>query len=1498
MRRKKKERGSKPLWLLLLANYLLLPVIAITYGHPKENYNDITSDHDESVSTSCLASATLTFAFSTPSATTVSALNEPVFTYFAAGSSAFVPPATTTASYYAFVTATLTTPTPPNQHVVRLVTDVEHDIGDHPPAYDNPERLLTELPSLEVIHQAADVPQDTNDPSGMRDDIKQYPVDTQQSEIIREEPDVPVDLINPSPINDDHEQPFIDSRDRRSARVVSDPADAFIDIPSHSTTHDNDSSNTNAFTTTTDHQVGADSATESSDSERKNGLVSGKMDDAEKRRRIVLSSTSNPVFNKVITVGRLALDFGVNWLPQNWNPHDDPPVVDHIVEKWAEKLAVQDRQNAEGDAINHVLRGKLQQVDVTLDVLKRKVKVFQMAETRHEERNDRANERDTAADARDLEIGEKQRAAEALMKEANEKDRRVRKRFLHKTMRDLARDHRFDTTDPRSTAVSIPQSPPFWRILPPQPYCPVPRSSLTTQAVRAAWRYLQQTIAWFKSVDWQTVGKDIRQGMLIAGQNLSSCSTICVGCSHEGQFRPPRTRFIENELRRRGRYGLADRSPPPEYLGLIASRPVTSTQLITERASGPDAAGFVSVLDERWGRLVERASSLRRSRSLSPRMIPSRNEDVVRPVRQIETPSRSVLVGPAAEPEPSQPQQPLVDTAPTPDLVNDAAASLLQLEFVGSSVFNTPSPPGHFQAGDAVSSDAPAEVVPQTVTEDEETVLPLPHDVSVSTVSEDTDPIEVDAPAPDIATENVEMVLAPEPDASVGATVTNSVSDYTLVPQEGVLNNAQAPQEEVPDEAQVPREEEQEVPVPVPQEPSPRTVDAPQPSRTDDDERTMVEPATPSTQLGFSARRVSFSPHVSIKVIPRKDEEEKPVSVEQTATLPVPVDVESIAVVPNAPACPVRPASTVTLATPMDVEEAKEAGLQPEPSPPIRAPSPVFLAVEMETEPTFMNAVGSSSFDCVDVEAAPSTTLSSLPVQVSNAPTELENDDMETENVKEENEDEMMQSDNVMEEMEDVRMDGVERKTEDVEMERKDLQVHERVGIEDMETEVEDVNVQHLHLLALGAETQVEAIQTPVQPAPSGIASVPDEPMYQVPGIFASLPPVNNAPVFILPALPPLRSTWPPNVAVSPTPCIPASTNGKNLDCFDFSLPAFAPLQSTWAANGPASSTPRLPTSSRELDLDFFTFKAPALAKPNKNPKPRRPNKIKRQPPSRLSIPSRPVVDPAVPQDSATQATGQLLELDELTPPWEIDRAHAKVLYEGIKREHAETAVPVVIVDIPTEPSSTSSNQVNSTGRTAHVYRGQAAEAQRSRLVQPAIRKPWRLEGPLEPMTFSYTVRKEDMLASVAAWQAEELAKRQVHSLPTGQRRFTSQTRSSHVTTQPDLEALPRSSPSLIPATPITDTVYLRSNTNEIPVVNDDDGPVHGHAPPFDLDALMKENAVNETTKDGVERMPHQTDNVAEGEPDPVWAPVSDVDVYDFHDDEHVWSLEDDSRMY
>ncbi|KAJ9103959.1 hypothetical protein QFC21_002422 [Naganishia friedmannii] len=1344
MRIKKKGGSSAPLWLLLLANYLLSPVIATTYGYRQENYTDITyHDYDNaevSTSTSVPVSVfTQHTAFTTATGPTLIGSSYPATSYLAYSTTY---PTKTTHSAIRSSSPSL----PASQQVVRRVTDVEYDIGDHPRAYDNPERLLTELPSLEVIHHVADVPQDINGPSGMRDDIKQHPVDTQLSEIVREELDVPLDLIDPPPIDDDLEQPSIDTRDRRSAHVMNDPAHAFIDIPSHSTTHDNDSSNTNAITTTTDHQVRADSATESSDSERKNGFVSGKMDNAEKRRRIVLSSTCYPVFNKVITVGRLALDFGVNWLPKDWNPHKDPPKIDHIVEEWVEKLAVQDGQNAEGDAINHVLRGKLQQVDVTLTFLKHKVEVLEMAETRHEETNERQNERDTAADARELETDKKERAAEALMKEANENYRLVKKRFLHKTMRDLSKDHRFDTTDSRSTAVSIPQSPPFWRILPPQPYCPVPRSSLAIrilQAVRALWRYLQQTVAWLKSVDWRRVGRDVRRRILIAGQKLSimlyhlcwffvlyarhtKIETTdgalpgppwCPGSyphdldlyfpddlgddghrpqrsrsnssSHEGQFRPPRTRFIENELRRRGRYGLADRSPPPEYLESIASRPITPTQLITERAARPGAARFLSVLDERLGRLVEHASSFRRSRSLSPRMIPSRNEDVVRPLRQSATPSRPVLVEPAAEPELLQPLQPLDDAVATPNLVNDAAAGLLDLGLVGPSVFHTPSPPGHFQAGDAVSSDAPAEVVPETVTEDQETVLPLQHDVSVPTFSGGPEPINVDAPASDIATENVEMILAPEPNASVGTTVTNSVSD-----------DAQVPRDEVPDEAQVPRDEEQEVLAPVQQAPSPRTVDVPPSSTTDDDERTMVEPETPSMQPDAPVLRVTSSPFVSIKVMQRKDEEEEPPSIEQAAVLPVPVLVDEVAVAPPAPAFPVGPSSPVMLATPMDVEDVREAEFQPEPCCPVRAVSPVTIPILMETEPTFMrsviqpapvaelqtpmdvegmnvaefqptspHAMAVDEFNVAGVQPIPCPPIRLLP-----APTWLEDETMEMENVDEDIEDVGMEVKEVLSEIEDVEMESDDSS---LRLEEPDM------GIDEI---MEGTSARDASVVLL-----TEMITVPVVPAAQLSAG--------------------NFSVFKLPALTsPRPSTWTTNSAFN-TPATPtqqpqrATTTRKevsgsaNVFSADFKLPAV----STHRTSMPAAE---MSTSVRVIS--------------KKDCKPLLPNMVKRPPPTSIIHPSRAAVDPNFTNDSPRYATVHLLDVKKKTP-YEIEEARKQEILEDINKHRTERATPAVKNDISTEPSSDSSTQVDRVGRTGSVQRRWKPTKPKPKPIDPTI---------------------------------------------------------------------------------------------------------------------------------------------------------------------------------
>ncbi|KAJ9111796.1 hypothetical protein QFC22_006455 [Naganishia vaughanmartiniae] len=838
-----KKGISKPSWLLLVpANCLLSTVIAATYGYPKENHKNIAFYfNDTPVFASASASTSATSTLVPPVTATVSDdATDNAFDSEAAGSGTmgiakagqfYTAGPTPTGSLYSATSYDATTgqaqpthsavssssPLPPVQHVVRQVTGV----GDFPQTYDNHKRLYVDFQYSDILHEreVIDVSPNISDlPSACHYNPEQLSVNLQNLEVVQEVTDGSHDLKHLPQLHDNLEQPSVDTQDRGFSPVVGDLADAFIDIPKATKTNTDDSK---AFNGSEPHQ-GRMESTEEPYMDEHASPVGSFMDDAEKRRRIVLSSQSSPVINRVFGPFKgLALDFGINWLPKNWNPYNDPPMLGHIVEEWNRLISEQKRQNAETDINNKILRGNVQSVGITLNDFKRKMKVFRLTETRSQERDDRANERETELDAREAETAKTKQEAEALLETANEAVRQVKQRSLHKALRDVSRGHFSQLTDSRSTAVSVPQPTPFWRVLKAQPYCPVPESPLAIRTAQTVCQLWGRTQAWLRSVDWRSVGEGMWRWLVNAGHRVSTLLYhlcwffVLYVCrskieksfvsppgpprfpgdlpdlddleddrhrrqssnSHYQQFVTPHARLGDVEPRRRGRYGLVSRSPSPENLEVILSRPVTPTQLIPESTSGL-ANGIRSVFDEQRGRLVERAPSLRRSRSSSPSMILSRSEDRVRPT--IATPSPPVPIEPATD---SEPEGRSLHVSSTSDVVNDAIVSLLRPDLVTSSVLDTHSPSVQL---DAVEADPSAQVVPQAAAEDTEIVVALvQRDTSVATVSYNTAPCSSEPPVPESATDNVEIVLQPQPDASGGTTVTNEV-----------LNNAQNLHEE------------------------------------------------------------------------------------------------------------------------------------------------------------------------------------------------------------------------------------------------------------------------------------------------------------------------------------------------------------------------------------------------------------------------------------------------------------------------------------------------------------------------------------------------------------------------------------------------------------------------------------------------------------------------------------------------------------------------------
>ncbi|KAJ9115944.1 hypothetical protein QFC22_005087 [Naganishia vaughanmartiniae] len=717
-----KKGNSQWLWpLLFLASYLLSVVNAKTYGHFGNKLALAYYDYED------VPTATLVAPASAASRSSTDTAYIDVFFDTATASSSFL-----------HATDTDTAPSPataasPNTGPAALRE-----------AYTEATRFL-HSPNL-------------------------YSLSAATHKVIRQAAGILQEASYPSRTFDDTEQLSDDSRHHLPLHLVSGKEDVLIDSNNYFSSNLNDSSDPELS--------GYD--VESSENKQVDASAKGTLDSDEMRRRLALSSQARPLISVVLRpVPRLAVDFGVTWLPKNWSPRTDPPLIDPKIQDEAE-----------------------------VDLKRRRTTIA--AEEEYSAR--------------------KREEADAVLESVNEIKRRAKKQWHDKTMRELGRDYHRQTSDYRSdpTAALLPVL--FGRrmvniiVLALAPVCRT-NADTPTALPFPDHRRTPNTSALASPLSWDQKGTLYLPGHL-AYEDEEQDQQQRRRTDHDWQFGTQHTRFIEGELRRRGRYGLTSRSPSPVNRKRMLSPPAIPAAI--------DAAPT-----QETSRPV--ASIVRQTHSLSNRRLPSRGQDRASRVAEVAAPVRSTLVHVAAE---TVPQPSSTHVARAPDLVDDAVVGLLQLGLGTSSVL-TPSLAVHLDAGDVVDSDPPAQDASQTENEDPEITPRLQQGDLVTTVSRNAVLSSVEAPVQEKATDH-EIVLPVQCDVTV-QTIPDRFGLAKRKSREGggvcVRDNN--------DEAR-----------------------APSPS---------LQPATPVRQVNVSVRSITFSPHVSISEIPRNDEEDEHPPVEQAS---------------------------------------------------------------------------------------------------------------------------------------------------------------------------------------------------------------------------------------------------------------------------------------------------------------------------------------------------------------------------------------------------------------------------------------------------------------------------------------------------------------------------------------------------------------------------------------------------------------------------------------
>ncbi|KAJ9112062.1 hypothetical protein QFC22_006356 [Naganishia vaughanmartiniae] len=563
-----------------------------------------------------------------------------------------------------------------------------------------------------------------------------YSLSAATHKVIRQAAGILQEASHPSRASKDTEQLSDDPRHHLPLHVVSGMEDALFDSNDYPSSNLNDSSDPKPS--------GFDS--ESSNNEQ-DASAKSTMDSEEMRRRLALSSQALPLVSVFVRpVPRLAVDFGLTWLPKNWSPHADPPLIDHVQNEWNQVIEEGRQKNAVTESENAQLRRLNIAAEIKINDLDRRAKIQDETEVD-------LNRRRTAIVAEEEYIAKKRRESDAVLESVNEIKRRVKKQWHDKTMQELGRDFYRQTSDHRS-------------ILARKNFVGGAKDPTPALLPGLSGRRMVNIfgLALTPTVYLTSTGTLYLPGHLAFEDEEQDQQRRC-RTDHDWQFGTQHTRFIEGELRRRGRYGLTSRSPSPVHRERMPS------------PSAIPAAIMNPTLTQETNRPV--ASSIRRAHPLSDRRLPYRGEDRVSRVAEVTAPVRSTFVQVAVETE-SQPSS--IPVARTSDPVDDAVVGLLRLDLVTSSVL-TPSLQVHL---DAVEADPSAQVATQTAAEDTEIVALVEQDASVASVSSGKERCDVGPPVPESATDSVEIVLQPQPNASGETTVTNEV-----------INNAQILHEEV-----------------------------------------------------------------------------------------------------------------------------------------------------------------------------------------------------------------------------------------------------------------------------------------------------------------------------------------------------------------------------------------------------------------------------------------------------------------------------------------------------------------------------------------------------------------------------------------------------------------------------------------------------------------------------------------------------------------------------
>ncbi|KAJ9107663.1 hypothetical protein QFC21_001123 [Naganishia friedmannii] len=890
-----KKESSGPLWLLLLSSSLLSPVIAITHSYPGENHNNHTI-HEYSNDLVSAGNAAPSAAVASPSPTATPYIN--LVPNTAAGS------ATTASSVTATIFTAATAFQAPGLNALHddySTTDATDSAHAHSP----PESYVLSAAAHQVIREAAGVLQDASHPPRAQDDTEHLPDQTPR---------------------------------RLHLHIVSDVDDNDIESNNHLTANGNGSS---------EHESSEDGH---------HGFENPKMESKEMRRRLALSSQARPlvsVFARPMN-GRLTMDFGVTWLPKNWSPNTDPPLIHHVQEEWKEIIAEGRQRNAVRESQNARLKKINLAANAEFNDLRRRAKLQDAAELDIELRR-------AALDAEAEYSAQTRQEAESLLENAKETDRRSKKRSRDWTLRTHGKNHRYDTTDPRS----------IW-----------------------------QHMAWILWADWRSVGRYLRRKISIVAKRIGSqlSQFVC--------FVIQRANFMLAHL-----YWLFIERPKHLLRQLVwfcignAKRlllhllwlVIGRTTLLLYRLFWAAIARSTVLAYELFWVCVGH---------VKPRLFDVCWRGILDALKRKDETSHTTPSGEFHLPGH------LAYSDDTPTDIHERGRSQSPRSASGASQFQTQhqafvattlrnrgryglasrSPPPAYLARIPARSDSPIRLVAPMITPNREPSVPATPSGSSPVIDVHSASEQVPDPPAQIA-QPVDVVADQSYDPAPGPvlhTIISSVTDTPLpleniqtdaVPEavptaDSVLRSATNPVEtdhinvsvqtvsstSISVHVQVPVAEE--VPTLVERAPSPPTVAA-QPPRSvvtfgneavlasPDVSSRPVQPAPPSRQINASVRGVSFSPKVSVRIIPRKEKEPAPAPVKEAPPPPVPVVVNRVA---------------VTLAV-----SVLEVG----------AASP---DVPMETEPTFLKPVMTPKTSAMDVKAvspAARPVRSTLPVRPS-----------------------------------------------------------------------------------------------------------------------------------------------------------------------------------------------------------------------------------------------------------------------------------------------------------------------------------------------------------------------------------------------------------------------------------------------------------------------------------------------------------------------------------